>query len=205
MKRKIILFDWDDTLFSKIEYKKRLRSSLAKICETSEGEIFKFEEKYFDNLKRSDDFQIDNFVEIFGKKFGKKIELEDFNSDKLKIYSGALFPETISVLESLKNNFDLGIYSQGFVNLQKVKVKSSGIENFFDEEFIFIDRNKLNSNLVEKLPNGAIIVDDKKEVVEKLKTLNRFDVIWINRNTDEKIEGVTTIKNLNELTDLILL
>ena len=190
MKKKIILFDWDDTLFSKVEYKKRLRSNLAKICGTSEEEIFKFEEKYFENLKRSDDFQIDNFVESFGKKFDKKIKLKDFNSDKLGIYSGALFPETISVLESLKNYFNLGIYSQGFINLQKIKIGSSKIENFFDEKFIYIDRNKLNPDLIEKLPDGAIIVDDKKEVVKKLKTLDRFNIVWINRNDDEQIEGV---------------
>lgn len=204
MKRKLILFDWDDTLFSKVEYKKRLRSNLAKICETTEEEIFKFEEMYFENLKRSDDFQIKNFVQSFSEKFNKKIELKDFSSDKLKIYSGALFSETISVLEKLKDNFDLGIYSQGFVNLQQIKIRSSGVDNFFEKEFVYIDRNKLRADFVSKLPDGAIIVDDKKEVVERLKTLGRFRIIWINRITDEKIRGVTTIKNLGELVDLII-
>lgn len=202
MKRKLILFDWDDTLFSKVEYKKRLRSNLAKICGVSEEEIFKFEEKYFENLKRSDDFQIKNFVESFSEKFDKKIELKDFSSDNLKIYSGALFTKTISVLEKLKDNFDLGIYSQGFVSLQKIKIRSSGVENFFKKEFVYIDRNKLRADFVSKLPDEAIIVDDKKEVMEKLKPLNRFKIIWINRNDDEPIEGVTTIHSLEELISL---
>ncbi|MDD4135477.1 MAG: HAD hydrolase-like protein [Candidatus Shapirobacteria bacterium] len=202
MKRKLILFDWDDTLFSKVEYKKRLRNNLAKICEVSEEEIFKFEEKFFENLKRSDDFQIKKFVESFSEKFNKKIELKDFNSDNLKIYSGALFSETISVLEKLNDNFDLGIYSQGFVSLQKIKIRSSGVENFFKKEFVYIDRNKLRADFVSKLPDEAIIVDDKKEVMEKLKPLNRFKIIWINRNDDEPIEGVTTIHSLEELISL---
>lgn len=202
MKRKLILFDWDDTLFSKVEYKKRLRSNLAKICGVSEEEIFKFEEKYFENLKRSDDFQIKNFVESFSEKFDKKIELKDFSSDNLKIYSGALFTKTISVLEKLKDNFDLGIYSQGFVSLQKIKIRSSGVDNFFEKEFVYIDRNKLRADFVSKLPDEAIIVDDKKEVMEKLKPLNRFKIIWINRNDDEPIEGVTTIHSLEELISL---
>ena len=111
MNKKIILFDWDDTLFSKVEYKKNLRGNLARICEVSEEEIFEFEENYFNNLDKSDDFKIDNFLESFEQKFNKKINLEDFNSDKLGIYSKALFPETVSVLNSLKNNFNLGIYS----------------------------------------------------------------------------------------------
>ena len=203
MKRKLILFDWDDTLFSKVEYKKRLRSNLAKICGVSEEEIFKFEEKYFENLKRSDDFQIKNFVESFSEKFDKKIELKDFSSDNLKIYSGALFTKTISVLEKLKDNFDLGIYSQGFVDLQKIKIRSSGVDNFFEKEFVYIDRNKLRADFVSKLPDGAIIVDDKKEVVEKLKPLNRFKIIWINRNDGELIEGVVTIRSLDELINLV--
>lgn len=131
MIKPLILFDWDDTLFSKVEYKKRLRSNLARICEVSEEIIFEVEEKYFNNLEKTDDFRIDTFVQSFEEKFGKKIELEDFNSDKLGIYSQALFPEAISVLDKLKNKFNLGIYSQGFVALQKMKIKLSGVEDFF--------------------------------------------------------------------------
>ncbi len=201
MIKPLILFDWDDTLFSKVEYKKRLRSNLARICEVSEEIIFEVEEKYFNNLEKSDDFRIDTFVQSFEEKFGKKIELEDFNSDKLGIYSQALFPEAISVLDKLKDKFNLGIYSQGFVALQKMKIKLSGVEDFFEEKFVFIDRDKLNPEFLTKLPDGAIIVDDKKEVVEKLKTLNRFNVIWINRINDEKIQGIKTIKNLLEIIE----
>ncbi len=35
MSKKVILFDWDDTLFSKKLYKWNLLSSLAKICKVS--------------------------------------------------------------------------------------------------------------------------------------------------------------------------
>ena len=203
MNKKIILFDWDDTLFSKVEYKKNLRSNLARICEVSEEEIFNFEEKYFDNLIKSDDFQIDDFVKSFSQKFGKEIKLEDFDSDNLKIYSRALFSDTIPTLNILKNDFRLGIYSQGFVDLQKIKIKSSGIKNYFDEQLIYINRDKLNPEFINKLPDGAIIVEDKLEVVIKLKAFGRFDIVWINRKTDEKEEGVTTIKNLTELVHFV--
>jgi phosphoglycolate phosphatase-like HAD superfamily hydrolase len=203
MNQKIVLFDWDDTLFSKVEYKKNLRSNLARICEVPEEEIFEFEEKYFDSLINSGDFQIDDFVKSFSQKFGKKIELEDFDSDKLGIYSNALFPESISILNNLKDNFRLGIYSQGFDSLQRIKIKSSEIESFFDEQLIYINRNKLDSNFIDTLSEGAIIIDDKKEVIEKLKSTGRFQLFWINRNTDEKIEDVTMIRNLDELINLI--
>ena len=201
MNKKIILFDWDDTLFNKAEYKKKLRGNLAKICEVSEEEIFEFEQKYFDNLVRSGDFEINDFVKSFGQKFGKKIKLENFDSDKLGIYSKALFPDSISTLNNLKNKFKLGIYSQGFIDLQKIKIESSGIKNYFDEQLIYINRNKLDPEFIKKLPEEVIVVDDKKEVIETLKKIGKFKLIWINRNNDEAIEGVTTIKNLNELVD----
>jgi len=203
MDEKIILFDWDDTLFSKAEYKKNLRGNLARICEVSEEEIFELEEKYFDNLINSGDFQIDDFVRTFSQRFNKKINLEDFSTDRLGIYSRALFPETIGVLNKLKINFQLGIYSQGFDSLQKIKIKSSGIENFFDQNLIYINRNKLDPEFIKKLPNDVIVIEDKKEVIEKLKDTGRFQLFWINRIDDQKIEGVTTIKNLGELVNLI--
>ena len=204
MNKKIILFDWDDTLFSKTEYKKNLRNNLARICETTEEKIFEFEEKYFDSLSRSDNFEINDFVNNFAQKFNKKIELNDFSTDNLKIYSKALFPETIEVLNKIKEKYILGIYSQGFVNLQKLKIKNSGVENYFDENLFFIDRNKTQIDFIKKLPIEATIIDDKKEIIEALKN-NRPDIklIWINRIDEEKMENIKTIKNLKELESFI--
>lgn len=197
---KIILFDWDNTLFSKTEYKKFLRSNLARVCEVSEEKIFGFEELYFNNLVKSDDFKINDFVSSFEQKFNKKIDLEDYSTDKLGIYSKALFPETIEVLEKMKNKYILGIYSQGFVNLQKIKIKYSGIEKYFNKNLIFIDRDKTHQDFVKNLPIKATVVDDKKEVIETLKELRPdLKLIWINRKNDETIDGVKTIKNLKNL------
>lgn len=198
MTESLILFDWDDTLFSKAEYKKNLRSNLSRICGISEEEALKTEGEYFKSLEKSGDFQIENFVKTFEDKFGKKIELNDFETDKLKIYSKSLFPETIPVLEKLQTNFKLGIFTQGSTFLQKIKIKSSGIEEFFDKDLIFIAKDKLDPDFLKKIPN-ATVVDDKKEVVEKLATLDRFVVVLINRTNDEKITGIRNIKNLSEV------
>lgn len=200
MDKKIILFDWDDTLFSKTKYKKNLRSNLARICEVSEVKIFEFEEQYFNRLVKSDDFKIENFVSSFEQKFSKKIDLEDFSTNKLGIYSQAFFPEIIEVLEKMKNKYVLGIYSQGFESLQKIKIKYSGIEKYFNKNLIFIDRDKTSQNFIKNLPIKSIIIDDKKEVIETLKKLRPdLKLIWINRNNKEKIKGVKTIKSLSEL------
>lgn len=204
MIKKEILFDWDDTLFSKTEYKKNLRSNLAKICCVSEGEIFQIEEEYFNSLTKSDDFTIDSFLNTFGEKFGKKIDLRDFNSDRLRIYSNALFPETISALNKLEDEYRLGIFSQGFISLQKIKIKESGVEEFFDEQLIFIGRNKLDPDFIKQIPDGVTIIEDKKEVIEQLKAIGRFELFWMNRVNNETVDGVTTVRDLEEFAQIKL-
>jgi len=199
MEKDLILIDIDDTIFSKDKFIRNLSENLANVYQVQREEILELEKKYVASLAKSGDFRIDNFLEYLGENFNKRIELDDFVSDNLGIYSTSLFTNTVAALDKLKNNFRLGIYSQGFTDIQEIKIRSSGINDFFDEKFIYIDRNKLDPVFVSKLPDGAIIVDDKKEVVEKLKTLNRFNIVWINRKDDDQIDGVITIKNLEEL------
>jgi phosphoglycolate phosphatase-like HAD superfamily hydrolase len=200
MNKKIILFDWDDTLISKKVYKNNLVSNLARICEVSYEQALIIDNEYFDNLIKSGDFMIENYLKCFEKKFNKKIVLGDFNTDKLKIYSKALFPEVIEFLEKIKNKYSLGIYSQGFESLQRIKIKYSGIEFFFDQKLIFINRDKTQLNFVNKIPIQATVIDDKKEVIETLKQLRPdLELVWINRINQEKMNKIKTIKSLNEL------
>lgn len=204
MNKKIILFDWDDTLFSKTEYKKRLSLALANVSKIPEDEVWKFEEEYFESLDKSGDFRIDNFLKFISQRSEIKIDLTNFVNDNLNIYSGSVFSEVINVLNQLRNTFVLGVYSQGFNDLQRMKIKNSGLENYFDEKLIYINSNKLDPKFIATLPTESIIIDDKKEVIETLKQL-RFDLelIWINRINDEKMEGVKTITSLRELEDFI--
>lgn len=202
MNKKIILFDWDDTLFSKKLYKGNLLSNLARICEISIEEATAADNEYFENLIKSGDFKIEDYLSFFEKRFNKKINLKDFNTDELGIYSKALFDETIEVLKKMKYDYTLGIYSQGFESLQRLKIKFSGIENYFDKDLIFIDRDKTQPEFVAKLPTGVMVVDDKKEVIKTLsETRPDLELAWINRLDQEKLEGprARTIKGLNEL------
>lgn len=209
MQKQIILFDWDDTLFNKAEYIKRLTDNLAKAFNTSTEQVTEIEKKYFESLNNSSDFHISRFhigryVEYFEQSFNKKIDSESFTTDKLGIYSGALFPETISVLNSLKDNFILGIYSQGDVDCQRIKIKASGIGEFFDEKYTFITTDKSDPDFIKTLPDGAIIIDDKQSKIEPLEKTGRFKLFWINRKDGEIMEGnVTTVKDLNEFVNLV--
>lgn len=199
MKREIILFDWDDTLFSKNKFKDNLNRCLAVFYGKSFEEMSELMDEYVNGLKYSDDFRIDDFIIFLGKKTGKEIDVEKFKNDDLKIYSGSLFEDTITVLTELKKRYILGIYSQGFDDIQNIKIKSSGLRDFFDDQYMYIGRDKVNLDFVKKLPKNSTIVDDKKEVIGILNSLSRFNVIWINRNDDTQMGGVKTIRCLNEL------
>lgn len=203
MSKKIILFDWDDTLFSKKLYKGNLWFNLAKICGIRIEEATVADNEYFDNLINSGDFEIEDYLKNFERRFGKKIKLENFNTDKWGIYSKALFTETIEVLEKMKRKYIFGIYSQGFESLQRLKIRYSGIEGYFDKDLVFIDREKNKPDFVVKLPFRVMVIDDKKEVIETLANARPdLTLVWINRIDEEKIETpqIRTIKKLEELS-----
>lgn len=204
MIKKIILFDWDDTLFSKTKYRRNVINNLSRLSQLPLEEISEFEAHYFNNLIRSDDFTIEDFINKFSRQFNKNIDIEYFSTDKLSIYSQSLFPETAQILEKIKDKYSLGIYSQGFVGLQKLKIKYSGIGDFFDDNLIFIDRNKTRPEFVLQIPINVTIVDDKKEVVESLvQQRPDLKVIWMNRINDEIIDRVAKIQNLNDLIKIL--
>lgn len=203
MEKQQILFDWDDTLFSKQKFIKNLCENLGKECDSNAQKIEDIEKEYVNSLNKSGDFRMEGFLNYLENKVNNKFKLEHFISNKLEIYSRSLFEDTVSVLSELRNNFDIGIYSQGYEDFQKTKIESSGIKKFFDDHLIYIDKDKLNPAFIQQLPTGATIIDDKKEVIEELKTSNRFNLIWINRKNEENIEGVKTIRSLKEVVSLI--
>jgi len=199
MNERVILFDWDDTLFNKAVYKKNLIDSLVVVCGVGIDEAAAADGEYFENLAKSDDFRIEDYLIFFEQKFGKEIDKEIFVSDKLGIYSGSLFTEVIGVLKELKNKgVTLGIFSQGFDSLQRLKIKNSGIEDYFDKDLIFIDRDKARPEFISGLPKNSIVIDDKKEVIEAIGR-QRADLnpIWINRKDNDN-----TVTNINRISDL---
>ena len=58
----------------------------------------------------------------------------------------------------------------------------------------------MRNDFLKKIPDGVTIIDDDKNVIEKLKQLRPdLELIWINRKDEEKMDGIRTIKSLEEL------
>lgn len=94
----------------------------------------------------------------------------------------------------------VGIFSEGVPEWQMKKLVLTGAIDYLDQALIFIERRKLASEAIEKIPNGVVLIDDKKEVIKALRLqMPDLELIWINRKNEEEMDGVKTIRNLTEL------
>ena len=203
MDKKVILFDIDKTLLNPYPIMDDLTDEINNKFH-KEIDVIEIYDEYVKKLDSSTDFYPKDFLELLSKK--TKISFSDLNSYFYdpKIWESYIYEGTIDFLNKIKFNFNLGIFSEGFRSFQNKKLKMSKLDIFFREDLIFISRRKLDDAFLKTIPEKSIIIDDKKEVIKKLRDFGKFDVIWINRNQDkEKIVGVKEIENLSELENFI--
>lgn len=196
-----VLFDIDNTLIDTKKLSLLAYTDIAKQTGKTFEEISKLKDEYKDSLEFNTDFYPDCLMVFLEKKIGQPI---DNPFDKKEIYVESLFDETVELLTKLKKTKRLGIYSEGFTNYQTRKLEFSGIIDFFDKDLIFIKRRKLDNDSLNVIPDGATVVDDNPKVAEKLNTVKGVKVVWLNMSEDKtEIEGISTIKKLSEVHDLV--
>ena len=171
----------------------------------SQEEITVLFDKYYATISDSTFFDLWKFILFVADDDDNlRTQLETALFD-VEIYQRAIFPEVIKILSYLSANYTLGIFSQGVKRWQEFKLLSTGLIANFSSNHIFIDLQKIDSDyLRDWLPEGAVIIDDKKEVIDALLAAGRnFRPIWINRNSEEKHGSVETIHTLDELPALL--
>lgn len=202
MDKKIILFDIDGTLINTKSMAKIFCEKIATESNINLEKIIQLRDEYITTLEYSTDYHPNELVNFINKKTNKKLNPEEIFFKEKDIYKKYIFDDAFNVLDKLKDNYKLGIFSEGFDDYQGRKI--SPLIDLLDKDQIFISRRKLDNSFLEKLPKGAIIIDDRKEVVEKLRDFGGFKVFWLDRkNEQEKIDGITKIKDLIELEKLI--
>jgi len=201
MNKKIILFDIDDTLIDTHPMAKKIYQKLADTVGVTLEEIIETKEKYKLTLEKYSDYEPNKLLDFIYKNFNidESRRINPFIENSY--YQEALFPEARKLLEKLNKNYRLGVFSEGFYDYQWRKV--SYLIDLLDKDLIFISRRKLEDNFLEKIPKDSIIIDDRKDVVEKLRDFGRFQVFWLNKKNEEKISGVIEIKELKELESFI--
>lgn len=201
MNKKIILFDFDKTISDTYGFLKQFCFEVNKSFLIPEEEIIKILDEYRLGLDSSTDFRPEEYAKEISTKTGIKQELIEKIVFDPKNHQP--FEDTFEVLDKLSKNNDLGIFSEGFDNWQKKKIQLTGIWDFFDQKLMIIERRKLLPESISKIPNKAVVVDDKKEVIEILaNTRPDLKLVWINRNNEEKLE-TSQIRTIKVLSDLL--
>lgn len=198
---KLILFDIDFTLIDTDKLRSLVSKNLIKVLGVDEATLAAVSDRYVETLSYFNDFNYDDYLlhlsAVFSADFAVLKEATFTNED---IYRSILYPDTIPTLKDLQPNFTLGLYSEGFVEFQSIKI--GGILSYFDPHHRYILRRKSSPESLASLP-PAIVVDDNPEIIAKLISLNQVQPIWLNRLSDKIHPKVSTIHSLKELKKII--
>ena len=195
----ILFFDIDRTIFDTEESGQRIIKSVSRVSHKTINEIERIISNYKSKLEFSTDFNPNELLRAIVGETG--IGLSVLNQAMFKPENFVLYPESLILLEKLnRQGCLLGIFSEGVRAWQMKKLTLTKVAHYITPSLIIIERRKLLPISVGKLLVGATVIDDKRYVVETLKQQRHdLNIVWINRKDNESINGVTTIKNLNNL------
>ncbi|HNQ69586.1 MAG TPA: YjjG family noncanonical pyrimidine nucleotidase [Bacteroidales bacterium] len=128
-------------------------------------------------------------------------------------YKTKLFPNTHEILKHLSERYNLYLITNGFKEVQYLKIKNCDIEKYFKKIFTSeeVGFSKPHIKYFEYVlestcstPKDSIVIGDDLEVdVKGAKQLN-IDTIWF-KNGDENQEGQSKyiIKSLQEIIEIL--
>ena len=169
--KKIVLFDIDYTLSDRMYLRNFGRKYLARLVGQKVDNINPVVDAIIQESNRC--FQIFDIF-FYAKRIAAEYQnrlLEQKIIDMFLIYypyGQALYPEVKRVLKRLKQNYILGIQSDGQEIFQLKKIEP--IRQYFNKNYIFIFKNKTDE-IYEKIKSYArqlVVVDDKPMHIQKL-------------------------------------
>ena len=225
MKYEFILFDADDTLF---DFQKTAEKCFAETCkklgvpyEDGYYEIYrKINQGYWDLFSmgkvEKSVLKTMRFVD-FGKAIGYDIDAEEFMPVYEKGLSeiAILYPDAIDTLEGVKNlGLKAYLITNGLANVQRGRLKLSGISKYFDGIFISDEMgtskpSKTYYNMVVSQIDGfdvkkALIVGDSLVSDIPLGLENGIDTCYLNHTGETPTLPVTyEIKRVSEVLNYL--
>lgn len=200
--KKVILFDIDHTIIDTRKLRKYTKDSLIKAALIKPSILNTIEKKYSDSLTELNQFEPNNYLKYISKfthASFSTLQVASYGRDDL--YKKSLFSNTVKVLKSLSRSYFLGIFSEGDKNYQISKLVKASIIQYFNTNYIFIDKNKLSSRIIRNLPDQAVIIDDDKKILEAL--LEKTDIVpmWFTHNVGvspnfQKISSLEQIESI---------
>lgn len=155
-----------------------------------------------------------NSMQYFGfedYELGYQMELEYV---KKSPYQKNLLPGTLELLQKLKVHYSLHIITNGFKEVQYIKLENCGLKNYFEniiisEEVGFSKPNKsifrLAMTKAAALPEECLMIGDDEETDVKGALNAGMKAIHLNReNSKEKANNYTSVENLDEIGNMLL-
>lgn len=181
---RIILFDIDRTIFDTKTSEKRVIESLGLLVRRDSKWIKEIIGEYKNELDSTTDFNPNDFLRKVSEQ--TEIDPEKLNQVMFNPYNFVLYPETLKVFRELsRKGFMLGIFSEGVSQWQMKKLTLTGSMDYLEPSLILIERRKLSSESVDKIPDGVTLVEDKQEVIGALSEIRPdLELFWINRTNE---------------------
>lgn len=217
-----IFFDLDHTLwdfeknseltFKKIFYLMNLKISLNDFLELYRPINHKYWKLYRENKISHYDLRYQRFKLTFLKlnykiDYSQIIKISDLYIKYLSSFS-FLFFGAIDLLDNLIIKYNLHIISNGFENVQKLKIKNSGLDKYFDNIFTseHIGYKKPDYkifnyalNKVNVKPESSVMIGDSKEA-DITGALNvGINAIHFNSNNESLHDLCIIVESLKEI------
>jgi putative hydrolase of the HAD superfamily len=124
-----------------------------------------------------------------------------------------LFPYSVELLEYISSKYNLYLVTNGFKEVQYLKIKNCNIEKYFDKVFTSeeVGCNKPNREYFEfvlentgSTPKNSIIIGDDIEVDIKGAAQLGIDTLWFNNNNEvHDFKPSYEVKSLKEITEIL--
>jgi FMN phosphatase YigB (HAD superfamily) len=175
-----VIFDFDDTLFDKSGFVRRLAETMG----ISEDEFLDTYNEYFkkNEIPYSAYKHLEVLKDIKKGQFNK-VSAQQRVDEFLKDVSGFVFPEVEKLLETVgKKEEEIVLLSAGDSEFQRIKIKNSGIAHFFDK--IIIDKDKIKGLSSWEKENFIFINDKEEENREVAEKYSGAEILSVGNYTD---------------------
>lgn len=158
-----VIFDFDDTLYDTERLKKDIKKVLSSY-NIKKKDISSSYKAVRGNLEYSFDKHL---IEI-SKKY-KDLDVGKILQNLNKLFSNSyLFPESKKILTKLKRHHTILLLTIGEEKVQKRKIETSGIKNFFDKIHI-TQKDKANFLKNLNLKGEVYFINDKADENKKVR------------------------------------
>ncbi|MEO8581062.1 MAG: HAD hydrolase-like protein [Patescibacteria group bacterium] len=199
-KKRVLLFDFDGTLFNTAKLKDLISEQLRKY--TINTDLLWETEK---NL-RDERFHLIETMRVFCEKVGNS-EIQSTIQDLFlnQNFPELVYPEVMENLKSLHEENILALFSEGDETYQQVKIYQSKVSTLFD--FIYIYHKKLEylDELVTFFSNKEVwYLDNQLSKLQQAQQKHpQIKTVWFNRehlNPNISYTPDYTVSTLNELS-----